>query len=126
MSKKDFGLYRDDGLSILRNTSGPEADHKHKSITKVFKECRFFITFEVNKKIVDFLDVRFNLNHQRYEPYRKPNNDPVYINKHSNHPPKFQRLYQNVSLVFPVIEMCLTETLECTIQHWKLVVLTKR
>ena len=22
-----------------------------------------------------------------YEPYRKPNNDAVYINKHSNHPP---------------------------------------
>ena len=88
MNKKDFGLYRDDGLSILRNTSGPEADHKHKSITKVFKECELFITCEVNKKIVDFLYVRFNLNHQRYEPYRKPNNDPVYINKHSNHPPE--------------------------------------
>ena len=33
------------------------------------------------------MDVRFNLNDQTYEPYRKPNNDPVYINKHSNHPP---------------------------------------
>ena len=28
MNKKDFGLYRDDGLGILRNTSGPEADRK--------------------------------------------------------------------------------------------------
>ena len=33
------------------------------------------------------MDVRFNLNDQTYEPYRKSNNDPVYINKHSNHPP---------------------------------------
>ena len=33
------------------------------------------------------MDVRFNLNDQTYEPFRKPNNDPVYINKHSNHPP---------------------------------------
>ena len=33
------------------------------------------------------MDVRFNLNDQIYEPYRKPNNNPVYINKHSNHPP---------------------------------------
>ena len=39
------------------------------------------------KKIVDFLVVRFNLNDQTYEPYRKPNNNPVYINKHSNHSP---------------------------------------
>ena len=33
------------------------------------------------------MDFRFNLNDQTCEPYRKPNNDPVYINKHSNHPP---------------------------------------
>ena len=73
-------------LGILGNTSGPEADRKCKSITKVFKECGLSITCEVNKKIVDFLDVCFNLNDQTYEPYRKPSNDPVYINKHSNHP----------------------------------------
>ena len=36
--------------------------------------------------IADFLDVHFNLNDQTYKPYRKPHNDPVYINKHSNHP----------------------------------------
>ena len=54
MNKKDFGLYRDDGLGILRNTSGPEADCKHKSITKVFKECGLSITCEVSKEIVDF------------------------------------------------------------------------
>ena len=88
MTKKDFRLYRDDRLGILRNTSGPEADCTWKSITNVFKECGLSITCEVNKKIVDFLDVRFNLNDQTYEPYRKPNNNPVYINKHSNHPPK--------------------------------------
>ena len=36
--------------------------------------------------LVDFIDVRFNLNDQTSEPYRKPNNEPVYINKQSNHP----------------------------------------
>ena len=34
MNKKDFGLYRDDGLRILRNTSRPEADRKRKNIIK--------------------------------------------------------------------------------------------
>ena len=62
LMNKDFRLYRDDGLGILRNTSGPEADRKRKSITKVFKECGVSITCEVNKKIVDFLGVHFNLN----------------------------------------------------------------
>ena len=102
MNKKDFGLYRDDGLGILRNTSGPEADRKRKSITKVFKECGLSITCEVNKKIVEFLDVRFNLKDQTYEPYRKPNNNPVYINKHSNHPPNI------INEVPKAISKCLT------------------
>ena len=87
MNKKDFGLYRDDGLGILRNTSGPEADQKRKSIIKIFKECGLSITCEINKKIVDFLDLRFNLNDKTYEPYRKLSNEPIYINKQSNHPP---------------------------------------
>ena len=54
MTKKDFRLYRDDRLGILRNTSGPEADCTWKSITNVFKECGLSITCGVNKKIVDF------------------------------------------------------------------------
>ena len=87
MNKKDFGLYRDNGLGVSRNTSGPEADRKRKNIIKIFKECGLFITFEVNKKIIDFLDIQFNLNDQTYESYRKPNNEPVYIHKQSNHPP---------------------------------------
>ena len=59
MNKKDFGHYRDDGLGILRNTSGPEADRKRRDIIKIFEECRLSITFEINKKIVCFLDVPF-------------------------------------------------------------------
>ena len=87
MNKKDFRLYGDDELGILRNTSGPEADRKRKCIIKIFKECELSIICEVYKKIVDFLDVRFSLNEHTYEPCRKPNNEPVYINKQSSHPP---------------------------------------
>ena len=50
MNKKDFGFYRDDGLGILRNTSGPEADQKRKNIIKIFKECGLSITCEVIKR----------------------------------------------------------------------------
>ena len=41
----------------------------------------------MNLKTVDFLDVRFDLVNNTYQPYRKPNNEPIYINKRSNHPP---------------------------------------
>ena len=88
INKKYFALYRDDALGIFRNTSRPEADRKRKSIIKIFKECGLSITYEVNKKSVYFLEIRFNLNQQTYKSYRKPNNEPVYINKQSNHPPK--------------------------------------
>ena len=80
INKKDFGLYTDDGLGTLRNFSWPETDRKRKSIIKISKEFELSITCEVNKKIVDFVDVRFNLNEQTDKPYRKPNNEPVYIN----------------------------------------------
>ena len=46
MNKKDFGLYRDDGLGILTNTSRPEADQKRMSIIKIFKECGLSINCE--------------------------------------------------------------------------------
>ena len=87
MSRKDFGLYRDDGLGILRNTSGPEADRKRKNIIKIFTQWGFSITCKINKTIVDFLDVRFNLNDKTYKTYKKSNSEPVYINKQWNHPP---------------------------------------
>ena len=45
---------------------------------------------KISKKIVNFLDVRFRLNEQTYEPYKKPNNEPVYINIQSNHPPRIK------------------------------------
>ena len=45
MNRIDFGLDRDDGLEILRNTSGPEADWKRKDIIKIFITCK------INKKI---------------------------------------------------------------------------
>ena len=45
------------------------------------------ITVEANSKIVDFLDVTFNLNDGTYKPYMKPNNRPLYVHKESNHPP---------------------------------------
>ena len=37
MNQKEFGLYRDDGLGILRNASGPETDRKRKDIIKIFR-----------------------------------------------------------------------------------------
>ena len=84
---RTVGLYRDDGLSILRNSSGPEIERKRKQIIQIFKSCELNITVRTNLKTVDFLDVHLDLINNTYKPYKKPNSETVYINKYSNHPP---------------------------------------
>ena len=83
----DIGLYRDDGLAILKATSGSEAERIKKKIVKVFKDQGLRVTIQTNLKTVDFLDVTFNLPNDTFSPYRKPNDTPCYVNKLSNHPP---------------------------------------
>ena len=41
----------------------------------------------VNMKIINYLDVTFNLNDGTLRPYEKPDNITQYIRAESNHPP---------------------------------------
>ena len=87
VNKFDIGLFRDDGLGILYNVSKPELERKKKAIITAFKGYGFSITIQCNLKTVDFLRVTFDLGKNVYKPFRKENNKPIYLNKHSNHPP---------------------------------------
>ncbi|PFX24427.1 hypothetical protein AWC38_SpisGene10980 [Stylophora pistillata] len=84
--KESIGLYRDDGLAVFKNTPGPQAERIRKDIDKHFKNHGQNITIQTNLKIVNYLDVTFNLNNGTFYPYRKPNNQPLCINAKSNHP----------------------------------------
>ena len=86
-NKENIGLYRDNGLGIFQNIPKIETKRKKKEIVKVFKDCGLSITIKCNLKSIDFLDVTFDLVNDIYKPYRKPSNKPLYIKKHSNHPP---------------------------------------
>ena len=48
----------------------------------------FKVSVKTSLKIVNFLDVMFNLNTGELKPYIKPHISPLYINFNSNHPPK--------------------------------------
>ena len=85
--KNSIGLYRDNGLAAFKTTSGSKADKIKKDVTKIFKETGLRITIQANLKVVNFLDITLNLNNGKYYSYRKPNDQPVYIHKQSNHPP---------------------------------------
>ena len=81
----DLGLYRDDGLaaSALIN----RLTEMWQQIKQVYEDNGLKVTAEVNKKVVNFLDVTLNLNTGTYRPYRKPNTNLLYISSLSNHPP---------------------------------------
>ena len=86
--RQDIGLYRDDGLILLRNTNGQLTDRIRKNVIKLFKDTGFKIKIETNLKIVNFLDVTFNLTNSTYRPYRKPNDTLLYIHTSLDHPPQ--------------------------------------
>ena len=91
LGKKNTGLYKDDGLAIIKNRSVRLADKTRKELHKVFKQVGLKITAEANLHVVNFLDLTFDLTTGKYKPYRKPSANPLYIHKHSNHPPSILR-----------------------------------
>ncbi len=81
------GLYRDDGLALIENANGPMMDRIRKDLHKCFKDEGLKIKVDINMQTVDFLDTTLNIIDNSYKPYRKPNDTPLYVHKHSNHPP---------------------------------------
>ena len=71
----------------MKNKSGSQLEQVKKNIQKIFKEHGFDIIIQCNMKVVNYLDVTFNLNDRIYNPYTKPNNKIKYIHKNLNHPP---------------------------------------
>ena len=88
IDKNDSGLYRDDGLLVLRNVNGQQIDRVRKNTIQTFKNVAFLIDIETNLKIVDFLHITFELINSTFKPYKKPNDSLLYIKKSSNHPPQ--------------------------------------
>ena len=86
----NFGLYRDDGLGVIKATAR-EIENMKKDLCSIFNNYGLKITIEAYKKIVNFLDVTLNLSTEKYQPYAKPNNIPLYVHKESNHPPNILR-----------------------------------
>ena len=90
-----IGLYRDDELGCFQNLPGAESEKVKKKLCKIFKQSGLSITVECNLQITDswhcniltLSNVTFDLRTDKYYPYRKDNNQLLYINKQSNHPP---------------------------------------
>ena len=87
IGSEKLGLYRDDGLSIFRNASGPKLEKIKKHIQKIFQQKMLGVTIKCDSKIVNYFDVSLNLNVGIYKAYKKPNNETGHIYVDSNYPP---------------------------------------
>ena len=72
-NKNNIGLYRNNGLAIFKNISGPKSEKFKKDIQKLFKENELDIVIQCNLKTVNYLDVTVNLENSAYRPYQKDN-----------------------------------------------------
>ena len=88
---KNIGLYRDNGLAVINQAKGPKMDIIRKDTIALFKSEGLSITIDTNLIDTNFLDVSFNLAMDKFFPYRKPNNTPLYIHSQSNHPPSITK-----------------------------------
>ena len=68
-------------------TGRRQADKARQDLHRIFNELELKVTAEIINHLMNFLDVTFNLKEENYHPYRKPNNNPLYIDSRSNHPP---------------------------------------
>ena len=82
----NVGLFRDDGLGVSQMTRR-QTELAIQEISRIFKLNDLSITSNVNHKQVDYLDVNLDLSSGLFKPYKKENDCPIYIHKHSNHPP---------------------------------------
>ena len=87
LNMSSVGIYRDDGLAVIRSRSGRTVDRVRQSLDDICKSLGLRIKVDLNLKSVNYLDINLNLETGICKPYRKPNDNPVYINKSSNHPP---------------------------------------
>ena len=79
LSEATTSASRDDGLAILENASGPSSERIKKRIIKLFQHHGLKITAETNLVQTNFLDVTLDLKSGRYWPFRKPNDQPLYV-----------------------------------------------
>ena len=67
-------FYRDEGLAVVQNFSGPQTERVEKELQVLFKEFGLNSVMECNKATAVYLDLTLNLLHGTYKPYQKSEN----------------------------------------------------
>ena len=86
LEEMNYGLYRDDMLAVTE-LHGKAAEGLKQKISRVFQAEGLTVKVEVNKKVVDYLNVTLSLLDSTHRDYTKPGQVLNYVHVHSNHPP---------------------------------------
>ena len=100
---KNIGLYRDGGLAVFKNVSGPASEKIKEHLQYLFQQKSLQIIIECNLKVANYLDVTFDLNDGSYRPYRKPNHETHYIHIQSDPPPSMATVHRKVLITIIII-----------------------
>ena len=128
-AKCDIGLYRDDGLAVIRNATGKMADRTRKDFTQ---DIGLKITAEANLKIVNFSQYYFELVNRTIPALQKANRLTERCQCEVKYPPPlpFSKIYQArseiVYLVSPVTLLYLQMPLHYTSTQSYRAAITKR
>ena len=90
------GLYRDDGLAVLPNSSGFKVEKLKKQTHAFFKSMGLRVTVESPLVITDFLDVKLNLNDISFMPNKKQNAKVMYVTNNQAIPKISKKLIPNI------------------------------
>ena len=63
-NNNNIGLYRDDGLAVFKDISGPQAEKIKKHFQNIFRKNNLNIIVKCNLKVVDYLDVACRTSNQ--------------------------------------------------------------
>ena len=70
-------------------------ERRKKKIIQIFKQHKLAITVSTGMNSVDYLDIEFDLKKRVYKPFKKPNSEPLYVHRDSNHPPSVLKQIPN-------------------------------
>ena len=83
---ESIGLYRDDGLAVVNSATRSESERMRIRLIRTSQDNSLSIISQTKIRSANFLYIFPNLTTESYKPYRKPNNQPLYIDKYTNHP----------------------------------------
>ena len=83
LPKEKVGGFRDDFL-FVSDATPRQNDMLKKKLCELFTRNGFSIEIKTNLKVVDYLDVKFDLDREIFQPFKKPNDEISYVSKESS------------------------------------------